>query len=131
MISGIIHTTLGSLVSNRVYPNTFLQPPNETLPTWPAIRYQILDGDAAPDICGTTDVLLDDAEVQIDVVAKTYGAAAVLRDQVIAALRALTDPPSIRRGLFETYDSETKTHRVILRYLFSPSSAFTGSPTTP
>ena len=129
MISAVIHSTLGSLVNGRCYPNTFMQP-DGGLPQWPAIRYTIASSDPALDICGTTNMMLDDTRIQLDVVAKTYGAAAVLRDLAIAAMMNV-NPPAVRQtGGFETYDVETKTHRVVLEYVFHPSSALTGSPTT-
>lgn len=128
MISALIHTTLGSLVGGRVYPNVFPQPqgtPNK--PRWPAIRYSLTYG-STPDICGVPGHSLDDVRAQLDIVADSYGAAVILRDQVISALDS-TSPPSIRQdGGFETFDVETKTHRVVLEYVFYPSSALTGSP---
>ncbi len=126
MISALIHQTLGPLVHGRCYPNTFAQP-NGGPPTWPAIRYTLISSNPAADICGTAGTNLDDTRVQLDVVAKTYGAAAVLRDQVVAAMQSLS-PPCIRDGGFETFDDETKTHRVVMDFVFYPSSALTGSP---
>ena len=127
MISGIVFSALKGLVGNRCFPNTFMQ--QDRLPSWPAIRYTVIGSDPTPDIMGTADVLLDDVRVQIDVVDLTYGGAVVLRDRVIAAMSTLT-PPAVRQPSgFETFDAETKTHRVVLEYVFYPSSALTGSPT--
>lgn len=126
MIEGVVFTALRSLVSDRCYPNTFMQPPDNTLPTWPAIRYTVTSSEATPDICGTDVVDTDDVSVQIDIVAKTHGAAVTLRDQVIAALQ-LASVPNVRQNQFQEFDQETKTHRITLDYLFSQSSTG-GSP---
>jgi len=65
--------------------------------------------------------------VQIDIVAKTHGAAVALRDLVITALQS-TDPPATRQpGGFTDYDEVTKTYRITMDYQFSASSA-AGSP---
>ena len=124
MIEGLIFGALKGLVGNRCYPNTFEQPGSE-LPAWPAIRYVVISSDNVADICGTDTVDTDDVRVQLDLVAKTHGAVVVLRDQVITAMMALA-LPAVREGTQQTYDSETKTHRVILDYLISQSS--NGSP---
>jgi uncharacterized protein DUF3168 len=115
MISGVIFQSLRSLVDNRVYPSTFPQ-----TPTWPAIRYTIRR-EAAIVLCGTDLGQTDDSRVQIDVVAQSYAATVALRDQVIAALDDVS-PPCTREFEAETYDTETKTHRVILEFSFYPSS---------
>jgi hypothetical protein len=132
VISAIIHSALGPLVGGRVYPNTFEQPNTEPprLPTWPAVRYQFISSDPAADICGTAGEELDDVRVQIDVVAKTFGAMKTLKEQVITAMMVVAPPAQRQPGGIETYDAETKTHRAVLEYVFYPSSAFTGSPTT-
>ena len=119
MITGVIFTALSGLVSNRCYPSTFPQSPS--VPTWPAIRYQLVGFETNPDLCGTDDGSTDDTRVQIDYVAMTHGAAVALRDQGRAALM-LVDPPCVRDGGFETYDADTKTHRASDDYLFHPSS---------
>lgn len=122
MIEGVVYTALRSLVGDRCYPNTFEQPPDGRLPTWPAIRYTVISSDPTVDICGTDDVLTDDVTVQLDIVAKTHGAVLSLRDQVITAMQGLT-PPAVRNsGGFTDYDSTTKTYRVTLDYLFAGSS---------
>lgn len=127
MIEGVVFTALRSLVSDRCYPNTFEQPPDGRLPTWPAIRYTVIASTPTPDICGTDDVLTDDVLVQLDIVAKTHGAALSLRDQVITAMMGLS-PPAVRNGSgFTDYDLTTKTYRITLDYLFAGSSAG-GSP---
>lgn len=128
MISALVFQTLKGLVHNRVYPNTFEQPSGQP-PRWPAIRYTVIASEPTPDICGTVGVNLDDVRVQLDIVAQTYGAAVVLRDQVIAAMALVTTVPMMRQSSgFETYDDETKTHRIVIEYVFYPSSALTGSP---
>ena len=126
MIEGVVFTALRSLVGDRCYPNTFEQPPDGRLPTWPAIRYTIISSDNAPDICGTDNVSTDDTTVQLDLVAKTHGAVITLRDQVINAMMGL-DPPAVRQSQFQTYDEVTKTHRIVIDYFFSASTV-AGSP---
>lgn len=126
MVEGVVFTALRSLVGDRCYPNTFEQPPDGHLPTWPAIRYTVISSDNVPDICGTDDADTDDTVVQLDIVAKTYGAAVSLRDSVYAAMQGL-DPPAVRQSSFHTYDEDTKTQRIVLTYLFAASSP-AGSP---
>lgn len=128
MIEGVVNAALKSLVANRCYPVTFPQnEAGEITNAWPAIRYQIISSESAPDICGSDYVDTDDTRVQIDIVAKTHGAATTLRDQVIAAMMGLS-PPAVRIGDgFQGWDSETKTFRIGLEYLFSASSVG-GSP---
>lgn len=136
MISGVVFTALRSLVNDRCYPSMFPQEDipgpgtalvSQTRPTWPAIRYTIVDSLNEPTICGTNSRDTDSTVVQIDVVAVTYGAMVSLADQVIAALLS-TYPPCVRDRYFETYDSETKTHRAILTYIFHASYSGGVSP---
>lgn len=128
MIEGVVFTALRSLVGDRCYPNTFEQPPDGRLPTWPAIRYSVISSESAVDICGTDNVDTDDTIVQLDIVAKTHGAAVTLRDQVITAMMGLS-PPAVRQpGGFTAYDEVTKTYRITLDYLFAGSSSAGGSP---
>jgi hypothetical protein len=110
---------LKALVSNRCYPNTFPQAGKE--PEWPAIRYAIVSRAPVADACGTDDGSTDEVRVQIDFVARTYGAALALRDAGVAALSA-TDPPCLRDGEIENYDEQTRTHGVTVDFIFSPSS---------
>lgn len=120
MIEGVVFTALRGLVMDRCYPSTFPQEPE--LPVWPAIRYSIISSDNEESVCGTDDVSTDDTRVQVDIVAKTHGAAVALRDLVITNMMGL-DPPAARQpGGFQTYDSDTKTHRVVLEYVFQASS---------
>ena len=137
MISGVIFTALRSLVNDRCYPSRFPQediaPPGTITqatnePTWPAIRYTVVGAFNAADLDGTADVDTDDTTVQIDVVAKTYGAMITLRDDVINRMQAITDPPNNREPGFETWDADTKTHRAILTYTFFASSSGGVSP---
>lgn len=126
MIEAVVFNALRSLVSDRCYPTTFEQPPDGRLPTWPAIRYTVISSDNPVDICGTDNVDTDDTLIQLDLVAKTHGAVVMLRDQVINAMMNL-DPPAVRQTQFQTYDDVTKTHRIVLDYLFAASSG-DGSP---
>ena len=135
MISGVVFTALRSLVNDRCYPSRFPQeaigapgttPPALPYPTWPAIRYTIVDGFNEATICGTDSTDTDETRVQIDVVAPTYGAMVVLRDEVITALQD-TVPPCVREPFFETWDADTRTHRCVIDFTFSPSTG-SGSP---
>jgi hypothetical protein len=120
VITGVLFTALRSLAADRCYPNTFPQPIENAV--WPAIRYQVISMDPEADVCGTDDGSTDTTHVQIDYVAKTYGAAVALRDLGRTALMSVS-PPAIREpGGSETYDAETKTHRVTDDYSFHPSS---------
>lgn len=123
-VGATLKTVLGTLVAGRITPNTFPQEP--LTPTWPAIRYTVISRDADIDIEGTDDGEADDIRVQLDLVAKSYEAARSLRNDVVARLIDLT-PPCARVGEFETYDVETKTHRVVIDVLFAPSTS-AGSP---
>ncbi len=114
-----IKTALGSLVSQRLFPNRF---PQETTPTWPAIRFTVINRAADITIDGTDDGESDDIRVQLDIVATSYEAARTLRNQVVASIQAMSTP-NARVGEQETYDTDTKTHRVILEVMFMPSSA--------
>lgn len=129
MIPGVLFAALRGLVNDRCYPSAFPQEdiagvgvsvPGKVKPTWPAIRYTVVDAFNEPTICGTDTTDTDSTTVQIDVVALTYGAVQVLKDQVIAALQPVS-PPCIRERYFEDYDTQTKTHRVILTYIFHAS----------
>lgn len=120
MISAVVREALRGLVAGRCYPNTFPQAP--AVPVWPSIRYSVISQQPVADICGTGDVSTDDTRIQVDIVAKTYGAAITLRDQVITAMVGL-DPPAARDGGFEDYDAETETHRCTLDFIFCASSS--------
>lgn len=123
-IGAVVFATLRSLVNDRCYPDAFPQP--LALPSWPAIRYQMISLDPVVDIKGTDDGGTDQTRVQIDYVALTKGAALLLRHSGRLALMN-TDPPCTRAGGFERDDPETKTYRVSDDYLFQPSSTL-GSP---
>jgi len=114
-----IFTALKTLVGNRVSPNEFPQPP--AVPTWPAIRYTIIDNVPVVDVCGDGDDDTAQPRVQLDVVATTYTAARALRLQVMAAMRTF-DPPAILELSSGDYDPETKTYRELLDYTFHGSS---------
>jgi len=120
VITGVVYSALKDLVDERCYPSTFPQPKSGD-PVWPAIRYTVITTEPIPDICGTDTGDTDEISVQIDYVAKTHGAVVALRDQGRIAL-LMTFPPCTRGAGFETYDSETKTHRATDDYQFHPSS---------
>jgi hypothetical protein len=116
----IIVDRLEDLVGGRVYANTFPQEPD--LPTWPAIRFTVISEIPFPDQCGSEDTATDDVHVQIDAVSESYDDLLALKALIIAAM-ALGDVPALREsGGFETFDSETKTHRTILEYTLQPST---------
>lgn len=119
-----LNTALKSLVSNRMYPNTFPQAP--AVPTWPAIRYSRISAIPSLDICGDGGDDQADVRMQLDLVASSFGEVQTLRTSVMNALVTF-DPPAIWDGESNEYDSETKTHRCTLDYIFYPSYA-PGSP---
>lgn len=115
-----VFAALRSLVGDRCYPNTFAQPTG--LPDWPAVRYTSSD-DPVNSLCGSDNDNTDDVNVQIDVVAETFDGMKSLKRQVIAALLSTNPPCSRQPGGFETFDTETRTHRAVLQYLFQQSTA--------
>lgn len=122
VISGVVFQALHNLVDGRCYKSKFKQ--EERAPKWPAIRYTITDSLPEADICGTDLGETDETRVQIDCVALSPGAVEILRDQVLVAMQDVY-PPCTREGMFETFDSETKTDRIIIEYSFHPSSQAT------
>lgn len=139
MITGVVYTALRGLVNDRCYPSRFPQEdvaapgvdepssPLVSKPTWPAIRYTVIDAQNEGTICGTDDVGTDDTTIQIDIVSYTHGTMIALRDLAITALQT-TDPPCLRENYFEQWDPDTKTHRGILTYRFYASSPGGVSP---
>lgn len=116
----IIFDALKGLVSNRVYPDTFPQPP--ATPVWPAIRYSMIGGQVFEDVCGTGFAETDSPEFQIDIVAATATARATIRDQVRTAMMGLSVPATLTLPPIHEYDAETKTYRAIMRYTLHGSS---------
>jgi hypothetical protein len=116
----LIFNALKSLVSNRVYPDTFPQEPS--LPVWPSIRYAQIGGQIFDDACGSGLSDTDSTEFQIDIVAITATQRATLRDQVRTALNGLSVPASLNLAPLHEYDAETKTYRAILRVTVHGSS---------
>jgi uncharacterized protein DUF3168 len=121
-----LFTTLKTLVSNRVYPLTFVQPSSGALPSWPSIRYTFISVTPAITICGDEGDETADIRVQLDVVDKTFMTMRTLRDNVMAAMRAF-DPPAVFENSFEQYDEDTKTYRSMIDYVIYRSS-IPGSP---
>lgn len=119
-IEGQFFAKVKGLVSDRCYPNTFPQPIDDV--TWPAIRYVRIAADPGLALCGVGTDDEADISLQVDVVARTYGAAQVLRDNVLAKIKEM-DPPGIWTGQSDFYDAETKTHRCQLDVIFYQSSA--------
>ncbi len=124
-IEADLFTTLKTLVENRVYPETFIQP-NGALPIWPAIRYGLVSIVPATAICGDGGDETADTRVQLDVVDKTFIATRSLRTQVMQAMLNF-DPPAIVQNSFSEYDAETKTFRASIDYVIYKSTA-AGSP---
>ncbi len=124
-IEADLFTTLKTLVSNRVYPETFVQP-SGTLPIWPAIRYDLVSEIPVTAICGDGGDETADTRVQIDIVDKTFLAARSLRAQVMQAMLSF-DPPAIVQNSFNEYDPDTKTFRSSVEYVIYKSTA-AGSP---
>lgn len=114
-IENALKTALGSLVGSRVAPVVFPAPP--AVPTWPAIRYTIVDTVPVQDRCGDGDDDTSVHRVQLDCVASTFAAARSLRLAVMAAMRSF--PVTARLDLSgpSGYDDETKTYRESLDYL--------------
>lgn len=115
----VMKAALGDLVGGRFFMSTF---PQERLPEWPAIRGTVINEDNFASLCGD-DPLVDDVMVQLDVVAQTYDAMRALKANVLDRIALITDPPVERQaGSFETFDSETKTHRWVVTVVLKPSS---------
>ncbi len=117
-IPAIVYSAIKTIAPT--FPNTL---PQEAVPIFPRIRYQLAARDTFPDICGSGDYDTDNATVEIECAARTHGAALAMRDQVIAAL---ADPaievPCTRLYSHQTYDAETKTHSIAIGYEFSCST---------
>jgi hypothetical protein len=111
---------LKSIVSNRVYPVTFLRA-NGVPPVWPSIRYSFVSIVPAFGLCGDSGDDGADTRLQIDCVALTYAEARSVRDNVMAAMVNFLIP-AIYQDTFESYDQETKTYRTQLDYVIYKSS---------
>lgn len=116
-ISTDIFAALQGLVGSRCYPDTFEQP-SGGMPTWPAIRYNIVGGDTHPDICGTGDGEQDTPLVQIDVVAASHAERETLCAQVRSAMASLATATTLQGVPRREPDAETKTYRASFDYLF-------------
>lgn len=124
-IEADLFSRLKTLVANRVYPLTFIQP-NGALPVWPAIRYSFISVIPATTVCGDGGDETADTRVQIDAVDKTFMAMRALRMEIMLAMLTFY-PPAIFENDFEEYDADTKTYRVSLDYIIYKSST-PGSP---
>ena len=121
-----LFSTLRSLVSDRVFPQTFEQP-SGALPTWPAIRYTITSTTPIEDLCGDGDDETSEISVQIDGVDATYSKMRALRLSIMESMRSFPTPARLS-GSFDTFDVETKTHRAVLSYTVSGSSSEDSPP---
>lgn len=119
----LLFSALKSLVNNRVYPTKF---PEVPVRTWPAIRYTVIDRVHSNTIDGSGDDNTAESRIQLDLVDNSYADVQELRLAVIAVMDDFF-PPVLIDGDQDTYDAETKTDRVILDYVFYPSSP-AGSP---
>ncbi len=120
-----LFTALKTLVANRVYPETFIQP-NGAFPVWPSIRYDFVSTIPTITVCGDGADETADTRIQIDVVDKTFMATRALRLQVMQAMLNF-DPPAIVENSFSDYDGDTKTFRASIDYVIYKSTA-AGSP---
>lgn len=107
-----------------IYPTVF---PQIATPVWPAVRYTFVSVVPNSDICGDGDDNTSDQRVQFDLVASTYDGMRSLRLDVMAVF-AMFYPPAQLELTQDEYDSETKTHRATLDYVFHGSSDPSGSP---
>lgn len=119
-LESTLFDALKSLVSDRVYPVTFLRA-NGMPPTWPAIRYTFVSIVPAIALCGDSGDDAADTRLQIDCVDLTYAGARALRDSVMSAMFSFSIP-AIYQDTFEGYDAETKTYRCQLDYIVHKSS---------
>lgn len=125
MIDATVRAALKDIFSGNVYANVFPQLSNGQINSkLPAARFQIVSATNAGTVCGTGDRSTDDTRIQVDVVAGDWDALSPLVDDVIAAMQA-TDPPCTRDNYFTTFDEPTRTHRAVLDFIFTPSSAVT------
>jgi len=120
-----LFTALRTLVANRVYPETFIQP-NGALPVWPSIRYDLISEVPMRTLCKDSGDDAPDTRVQIDGVDKTFMQARALRISIMAAMQSFV-PPAVLENTFSEYDTETKTFRVSMDYVIYKSSP-AGSP---
>lgn len=118
-----LFTALKTLVSNRVYPNKF---PQVATQVWPAIRYTFITIIPSIDITGDNDDSIAESRIQLDLVDNSFADVRALRLEVMAAMKAFV-PPAILESSQDLFDAETKTDRVIMDYVFHPSSP-AGSP---
>jgi len=114
-----LYSRLGPIVSGRAFPVTF---PQEPLPTWPAIRYTPTGGAIEKTNCG--DANDGDVSVQVDIVAKEFAHLIPLLASVRSSLSSFSVPCVLESEPAFEYDSETKTHRVILQYTIAGSYTF-------
>lgn len=112
---------LGDLVGNRIAPVVSAQP-GQT-PTWPGIRYTIIDTVPVNDRCGDGDDTKSLTRVQLDAIAKTFDAARALRLQIMERMKTFPVAARLDFSGPSGYDEETRTYRESLDFLIhgSPS----------
>lgn len=127
-IEADLFSTLGPLVGNRAYPETYIQP-NGNLPEWPAIRYSFISSVPMITICGDSGDDAPDTRVQIDCTAKTFMGSRALRLLAMSVMQGFFPPAILQEGVSggAGYDAETKTFRASLDYVIYKSSV-AGSP---
>jgi hypothetical protein len=116
-----LFSALKSFVGNRMRPNAFPQPP--VIPTWPAIRYTVIDSIPVVDVCGDGDDETATPRVQLDIVAITYEQARSVRLQVMNAMRSFDPPAILETSSSGGFDPVTNTHSERLDYTFHGSSS--------
>lgn len=119
-VHGVIRSIIGSLVSQRYYPNKF--PQEKTAPTWPAIRGTIVGRENELDQCGAGELDEENVRVQLDFCALTYDEVSQTF-ALACTLLAAASPAWIRQpGGFEDWDAEAKVHRITRDWVLYQSS---------
>lgn len=114
-IESTLFGALQGLVSGRCYMDAFPQPTSGAMPV-PAIRVSLLGGTIDLDICGAGTEATDSITVQVDIVAAKNTQRETLRQQVRAAMAALSPAWILRAPPIQDYDGETNLYRSILEF---------------
>lgn len=115
-----IFNALKGLVGNRVYPLVLHQ--SQTVPITPAIRYQFISSEINGDVCGDGGDATANTRTQVDVYSTDYMTTRTLRQQVIAAMTAISKPTTWEGGS-DDYESDLKLYRCSMDFITFPSSA--------
>lgn len=118
-VERVIFQALRSLVADRVYEDTI---PQLKQPVWPAMRWSVIGGAIANDLCGSGAAQTDDVLVQLDIVsinaAERRGLVAAAR----IALLSLSVPCLLQGGPRQEYDAEMKVYRASIDFTLFYSS---------